>query len=385
VISFLVYFSVVVTIISYDIYVPNLSLMRHFFGVSTKAMQMTIMISPLVGSFSGVLYGYFSDRYGRKLPMLTSLAFLGAGSLICALSPNIEIFILGRIVQAIGSGGILNIALTILGDMYQGVRYAKAIAVISMIFPVTFAFAPNIGAHLGKHFGFPSNFYFVLFLVIFLIPLFHFNVKETLQVKSSNTLGAIIPKLKSFIKFDDFMVLSLIHSLPIAVPMIFVTTNSLLFVEEFCITPTTFAELQLIPIFFSFMTTVAYKNVIGKIGFDNALKYGTTVMTMFTVLVIICAIFKIQFIWTILAVHSFFFLGMSFIGTTAATKAFELAAEDKGLRIAFVSIVRNVVIALAILMASFLYNQTAIPLYCLAAVMSALVVWLYYHHRGKCK
>ena len=73
------------------------------------------------------LYGKFSDIYGRRAMMLTAIGIFAAGSLMCAVAPNMLVLIVGRGLQGVGGGGILPIAQSILADIIAP-RVARTLA-----------------------------------------------------------------------------------------------------------------------------------------------------------------------------------------------------------------------------------------------------------------
>src|SRR5688572_30911204 len=62
------------------------------------------------------LFGKLSDIHGRRIMMLIAIAIFIAGSVICALAPNMPVLIAGRALQGVGGGGILPLVHTIIGD-----------------------------------------------------------------------------------------------------------------------------------------------------------------------------------------------------------------------------------------------------------------------------
>jgi EmrB/QacA subfamily drug resistance transporter len=71
----------------------------------------------LSATASTPLFGKLSDIYGRRLMMLISLGVFIAGSVACALAPNMTMLILGRALQGIGGGGILPLGQTVIADL----------------------------------------------------------------------------------------------------------------------------------------------------------------------------------------------------------------------------------------------------------------------------
>src|SRR5260370_31363816 len=63
------------------------------------------------------VFGTLSDIYGRRAIIITALSLFVAGSILCALAPNMEVLILARGLQGLGGGGILPIVQTVISDV----------------------------------------------------------------------------------------------------------------------------------------------------------------------------------------------------------------------------------------------------------------------------
>ncbi|KAK2015878.1 MFS general substrate transporter [Colletotrichum eremochloae] len=76
-----------------------------------------------------MLYGRFSDIFGRKTIFLSAIGLLSLADLLCGLSQNATMFYICRGIAGIGGGGISNLAMIILSDVvtleqrgnYQGI------------------------------------------------------------------------------------------------------------------------------------------------------------------------------------------------------------------------------------------------------------------------
>ena len=64
------------------------------------------------------LYGKLADLYGRRRVYHAAVWLFLAGSVLCALARSIEQLIAFRAIQGIGAGGVIPVALTLLGDLY---------------------------------------------------------------------------------------------------------------------------------------------------------------------------------------------------------------------------------------------------------------------------
>lgn len=76
------------------------------------------------------IMGRLSDTRGRKRMLIACIALFGAGSLICAVSTTLWILVAGRMVQALGAGGIAPIAAALVGDRIEQSHRGSALGLI---------------------------------------------------------------------------------------------------------------------------------------------------------------------------------------------------------------------------------------------------------------
>ncbi|CCX08563.1 major facilitator superfamily domain-containing protein [Pyronema domesticum] len=89
----------------------------------------------------GKLYKYFDIKW----TYIVTLLIFELGSIICALAKNSSTFIAGRAIQGLGSAGILQGALAIIGDCVPLSKRTLFIALVTSIFGVATCFGPILG------------------------------------------------------------------------------------------------------------------------------------------------------------------------------------------------------------------------------------------------
>lgn len=94
--------------ISMDLYLPALPALGLELGASTSLTQVTITAC-LAGLASGqLLVGPLSDRFGRRRPLLIGVGVYAVASVLCAVSPTVEVLIMARLLQGLaGSTGMV--------------------------------------------------------------------------------------------------------------------------------------------------------------------------------------------------------------------------------------------------------------------------------------
>ena len=145
-----------ITIIS-----PALGLMTNDFGVDEATGQW--VLSAYFGAIALVqlFYGPLSDRFGRKIPLLSGLTLYGLGGFLGAYAPSIETLIAARVIQGLGGGSIISIIRAIINDSYERLEAAGAFALISGIMVVVPIFSFISGGLLGEMIGWQGTMFLI--------------------------------------------------------------------------------------------------------------------------------------------------------------------------------------------------------------------------------
>ena len=164
---------------SLDSSIVNLALplIKNSFGISLSMVEWIVTAYLLVVSSLLLTFGRLSDLYGHKRVYQTGFAIFTAGSLLCALSPNISVLIAFRIIQAIGAGMIFSTGPAIITNSVPPENRGKALSITAVAVALGLCAGPVLGGALSTLFGWQSIFYinvpigiFGLIMVIKNIP-----------------------------------------------------------------------------------------------------------------------------------------------------------------------------------------------------------------------
>jgi EmrB/QacA subfamily drug resistance transporter len=103
--------------------------------------------------------GYLSDRIGSKKIFLISLALFTLGSGLCAIAPNEQFLIAFRVLQGIGGGAMLPIAMAIIFRLFEPTERAGAIAILMVPLLLGPAFGPTLGGYLATNYSWNAIFF----------------------------------------------------------------------------------------------------------------------------------------------------------------------------------------------------------------------------------
>jgi MFS transporter, SHS family, lactate transporter len=75
------------------------------FGRTVPEVAFASMLTLMVRPVGALLFGFLGDRFGRRIPLMISIAFYSAIELLTAFSPNFTVFLILRALFGIGMGG----------------------------------------------------------------------------------------------------------------------------------------------------------------------------------------------------------------------------------------------------------------------------------------
>ena len=164
----------------------------RFFGlfivlpvISVYALSVPASNSTLVGIVIGgyaltqmifqIPFGIMSDKLGRKGTIILGLLLFAIGSIVCAVSNDILLLLLGRFLQ--GAGAIGAVVTAMISDLVQEEKRPKAMALMGGMIAGSFALAMIIGPTMGAALGIHSLFWLTaalalisIFVLIKLVP-----------------------------------------------------------------------------------------------------------------------------------------------------------------------------------------------------------------------
>jgi len=104
------------------------------------------------------VYGRLADLYGRRRVLLIAITLFVTGALTCAAAHSMTQLILARVLQGLGAGGLMPVALTVSGDLFSLRERARIQGLFSGVWGVASLAGPLIGATLTVTFGWRSIF-----------------------------------------------------------------------------------------------------------------------------------------------------------------------------------------------------------------------------------
>lgn len=147
----------------------------------------------LTSAVSTPIYGKLSDLFGRKKIITIGILIFLVGTTLSGLSRDMVQLIIFRAIQGLGSGAILTLTYTIIGDLFDTSEKAKMQGFLSTVWGVASILGPFVGgailAKLSWHWIFFVNIPFGLIGMYMINKYFHEKVVK--RKASIDYLGSL--------------------------------------------------------------------------------------------------------------------------------------------------------------------------------------------------
>lgn len=160
------------------IFLASLPEMAQYFDVPYALIQLSITAYLGLTAITQIILGPISDRYGRRPVILISILLFIAASFGAVWSTSFEVFMSFRILQSVIVSGLV-LSRTIVRDMVARENAASMIGYVTMGMALAPMLAPPLGGFLAEHFGWQSNFYFLILFGSFVFVVCWFDIGET--------------------------------------------------------------------------------------------------------------------------------------------------------------------------------------------------------------
>ncbi|MFS0862964.1 MFS transporter [Fredinandcohnia sp. 179-A 10B2 NHS] len=167
--------------IDHGIVGPALSSILEAFNVSASWGTWSFTIYTLTFAISIPILSKLSDRIGRKQTFMLGISLFAIGSTIAAIAANFPMFLIGRAIQAMGSGGIFPITSAQIVATYPPEKRGRALGYVGVAFGIGTILGPSVGGLIISYFEWQWIFLINLpisFIVLMMVA----RYKQTQQV-----------------------------------------------------------------------------------------------------------------------------------------------------------------------------------------------------------
>ncbi|MCT9561674.1 multidrug effflux MFS transporter [Acinetobacter baumannii] len=258
-----------------DFYLPALPQIAKDLNTSTTLSQLTLTASLLGLGIGQLFFGPWSDRVGRKKPLIFALFLFSLSSLACTLIQNIEQMIIIRFIQGFAGAGGAVLARAIAKDLYSGNQLAHFFALMMAINGVAPILAPVLGSFQLIMTNWRGLFVSLTILgcIVLIICIKALNESRI----SSSVSTSLISGFKAIFKDKIFLKLCITQSLVMGGLFAYIGSSSFVFQEIYKFSAQQFSLLFAIN---------GFGLIIASLITSKLLKFFTTTQLLYTTLIL---------------------------------------------------------------------------------------------------
>ncbi|GAB3038965.1 multidrug effflux MFS transporter [Parafrigoribacterium mesophilum] len=228
-----------------DLYLPAFPALEDDFAATTAVIQLTLTATAVGFGFGQLLVGPWSDRVGRRLPLVLATSLHVAASLGVAFAPDIVTLGVFRVLQGFGAaaGGV--VAMAMVRDLFGGLPLVRMLSRLALVNGLAPILAPVIGSQLLVILDWRGIFYFLAaygFVVV--LSTFLFIVETLPPARRVDTGHATVrERYRSVLTDRTFVGVAVISAMTFSGLFAYLSSSSFLFQEIYGLNPQEFGLL----------------------------------------------------------------------------------------------------------------------------------------------
>ncbi|MDG6895933.1 multidrug effflux MFS transporter [Volucribacter amazonae] len=209
-----------------DLYLPALPDLAEYFATHTSMTQLSLTSAMLGLSVGQLLLGPISDKFGRKKPLMISLAIYIISSFLLIYSPNIESFIVLRTIQGLSAAGSVVISRAVVTDLYHGKEMTRFFGLLMTVNGMAPILSPILGSFLLKYIDWQGIFAFLTLIgVVLFVICFRLNESLIEQKRLTTSTFASFTVFGKIFRNPLFMTYVLMQSIAFAAMFAYISAS----------------------------------------------------------------------------------------------------------------------------------------------------------------
>lgn len=362
-----------------DMYLPAFPEIAHNFNTSASLVQFSLTACLLGLGIGQLVMGSLSDVYGRRNPLLISMAVYIISSLACAFAPNIGLLILFRFAQGFSASAGIVISRAIARDLYSGHELTKFFSLLLLVGNLGPLAAPIAGSGILSFTTWIGVFIALSLLGIYLWAMTKWRLKETLPMERREKPN-FANQLRSYgmlLRDRQFVGYMLAQGIMIAGVFAYVSGTPFIYQNIYGVTPAVFALL----FGSNGISLIIGSQLVGRmahrISEQAFLLFGLWVALSASIVVLVVAVFHGPLFALVIPLF-FFVCSIGITSTAAFPLAMERQANMAGSAAALLGVIPFLLGAVVAPMVGIAGENTAVPLGLIILTTSTAAMLAYF-------
>jgi DHA1 family bicyclomycin/chloramphenicol resistance-like MFS transporter len=222
-----------------DLYLPAFPALEAELDVNAAAIQITLTGTMIGFGLGQLVVGPWSDKVGRRLPLILSTIVHIAASVAAALAPDIAWLTAFRLLQGFGAaaGGV--VAMAMVRDLFGGKPLVRMLSRLALVVGLAPVVAPVVGSQLMQVMDWRGLFWVLGAYGLAVLLAVAFLIVETLPESRRHVAGhsSMRERYRALFRDRVYLGAALVGGMTFTGLFAYLSTSSFLFQQVYDFTP----------------------------------------------------------------------------------------------------------------------------------------------------
>lgn len=192
-ILFVLMFGMFIAVLNQTVMNVLLPLIMNDLSIATSTAQWLTTGFMLVNGILIPISAYLIEKYGFRKLFIIAMILFTIGSMICAVSGNFSLMMIGRIVQAAGAGILMPLGMNVFMTLFPPDKRGAAMGTMGIAMILAPAIGPTLSGWVAQNYTWNVMFYgmFLLGIINILFALSWFHPKKELSNPAFDLQGIV--------------------------------------------------------------------------------------------------------------------------------------------------------------------------------------------------
>jgi Bcr/CflA subfamily drug resistance transporter len=306
-------------------FVPSLPYMAVDLNTTIHFVKSSITFYFLGLGISPLLFGPYSDRFGRRKMLLFSASVGLIGTIFAIFSGSMTSFLLARCVQGIGLGMAVALTRTIARDLYQGTKLAEVASVISLCVALGPAIAPVLGGYIQHSLGWRYIFIAISGYIAIVTALIFIWMPETAKTldRKATKFKVAVANYKKVMSNSAFMGFVICSCMTVGSTLIYFTLSPFILQVTYHFTPVQYGWVAAAITFMTVLSRGINVALVRQFSAKQCIQFGLVFMSLSAIIMLVLGLMSVHSPFSLILPMMLFILGAGFILSNALSGALQ--------------------------------------------------------------